>query len=197
MGSPTVVGNVLYGLAFLVSVYIRHPRETESAQVKVAVDQKSTLEQVLLALVAVGCCGLPLLYFLTPFLRQFNRLDQDVCTVVLGAAVTLVWLYLFHRSHVDLGRNWSRSLELREDHKLVTRGVYAYVRHPMYTALFCQGIAQALLVTNWVAGPAMLVAFTVMFICRVRIEEQMMLTRFGLQYADYCNTTKRLLPGVY
>jgi protein-S-isoprenylcysteine O-methyltransferase Ste14 len=38
-------------------------------------------------------------------------------------------VWLFWRSHADLGRNWSPSLELREGHELVTEGVYRYVRH--------------------------------------------------------------------
>ena len=54
----------------------------------------------------------------------------------LGAAMFAASLWLFYRVHRELGRNWSDSLEVREQHKLVTDGLYRYVRHPMYTAFF-------------------------------------------------------------
>jgi len=49
------------------------------------------------------------------------------------------------RTHKDLGRNWSVTLEVREQHALVTNGVYSRVRHPMYSAFWLWALAQALL----------------------------------------------------
>ena len=51
-----------------------------------------------------------------------------------------------------LGRNWSITLEIRDSHRLVTDGLYRYVRHPMYTSFWLWAIAQALLIPNWIAG---------------------------------------------
>ncbi len=45
-------------------------------------------------------------------------------------------LWLFWRSHADLGRNWSQAFELRKGHELITHGVYRVVRHPMYAAIW-------------------------------------------------------------
>ena len=80
-------------------------------------------------------------------------------------------LWLFYRVHKELGRNWSDSLEVREQHRLVTDGLYRYVRHPMYTAFFMWALAQALLLPNWIAGPAGLVGFGMLFLFRVGREE--------------------------
>ena len=67
----------------------------------------------------------------------------------------------------------------------------------MYTALFAHAFAQAALIANWIAGPAMLVAFTLMFALRLRPEERMMRERFGAEYEAYVQRTKRLLPGIW
>jgi protein-S-isoprenylcysteine O-methyltransferase Ste14 len=67
----------------------------------------------------------------------------------------------------------------------------------MYAALYGLAIEQALALPNWVAGPAALVAFTVMFAVRLRTEEQMMLDRFGERYAEYARRTKRIIPFVW
>ncbi len=81
----------------------------------------------------------------------------------LGTAVFAVSLWLFFRVHKELGRNWSDLLEVREKHVLVTDGLYRYVRHPMYTAFFMWAVAQLLLLPNWIAGPAGLVGFGILF----------------------------------
>jgi protein-S-isoprenylcysteine O-methyltransferase Ste14 len=89
------------------------------------------------------------------------------------------------------------TLELREGQSLVTGGVYSRVRHPMYSALFLDALAQALLLPNWVAGPAFLVAFTLMFALRLGPEERMMVAKFGAEYEAYRARTKRILPFVW
>ena len=54
----------------------------------------------------------------------------------LGAVVFSAALWLLWRSHYDLGRSWSVTTEIKNRHKLVTKGVFRYIRHPMYSAHF-------------------------------------------------------------
>jgi len=62
-------------------------------------------------------------------------------------------LWLFCRSHLDLGQNWSQSLEIRKGHQLVTDGVYRFIRHPMYASIWIWCLAQGLLLENgWPGG---------------------------------------------
>jgi protein-S-isoprenylcysteine O-methyltransferase Ste14 len=106
-------------------------------------------------------------------------------------------LWLFYRSHADLGTNWSITLQVRENHRLVVEGVYRRIRHPMYTALFLYSVGQVFVLPNWVAGPSYLVTFGILFALRVRAEEKLMLEEFGADYAAYMARTKRLMPGVW
>ena len=117
-----------------------------------------------------------------------------------GGSARLVFaasLWLFHRTHKDLGRNWSVTLEVREQHALVTNGVYGRVRHPMYSAFWLWALAQALLLPNWIAGPAGLVGFGTLFFLRVGREEALMAETFGDEYRRYMARTSRILPGIY
>jgi len=114
----------------------------------------------------------------------------------LGVVTLAAALWLFRRSHADLGRNWSISLEIRERHALVTTGVYRRIRHPMYSSFFLLGIAQGFLLPNWFAGTAGLVGAGVLFAFRVRREEQLMLGQFGEEYHAYMTTSKRLVPWI-
>jgi len=114
-----------------------------------------------------------------------------------GVLCLVAGLWWFQRSHSDLGTYWSVTLELRENHRLITQGVYRYVRHPMYAALFLYAIGQALVVPNWVVGPPYFVAIGILFAFRIRAEERMMLETFGDEYAAYMARTKLLVPGIW
>jgi protein-S-isoprenylcysteine O-methyltransferase Ste14 len=96
---------------------------------------------------------LPLVLVATPLLA-FADYDLPAWATVVGAAVQLPLLWLFWRSHTDLAGNWSPGLEVREEHGLVTHGIYTHIRHPMYAALWLWALSQPLLLYNWIAAPS-------------------------------------------
>src|SRR6185312_3981276 len=104
--------------------------------------------------------------------------------LLAGAVCLTLGLWLFHRSHVDLGVNWSITLEVLEKHKLVTQGVYRRVRHPMYTALLLYSAGQALALPNYVAGLSSAVTMVLLVGLRIGPEERMLLEEFGNDYRD-------------
>jgi protein-S-isoprenylcysteine O-methyltransferase Ste14 len=181
--------------AAVVMIAIRAPHGQRSRSVPVVRSAGGRREVVLLAVAWIGFF-VPLLWIFTPWL---SFADHRLHPVPFGAGLALLaaGLWLFHRSHADLGRNWSITLQVREEHRLVTDGVYARVRHPMYLALLLYSVGQWLVLPNWVAGPAYLVAFGILFAFRVVPEERMMEETFGAAYVDYARTTKRLVPGVW
>ena len=95
------------------------------------------------ALVIVGQIVLPTQYIVLGWLERFDD-ALPLAAQLLGAACLVVGLWLW-RSHVDPGRDRSVTLRIREAHRLVTRGVYQPVRHPMYAALFLRTAGQPLL----------------------------------------------------
>jgi protein-S-isoprenylcysteine O-methyltransferase Ste14 len=136
---------------------------------------------------------LPMIYIATGFPRFANYPFQPLLAWI-GAVVAVATLVLFHATHRALGRNWSVSLDLRESHRLVTEGVYRYVRHPMYSAFWLWAIAQALLLPNFIAGLSGLVGFGILYSFRVGQEERLMLDAFGTDYGDYMARTGRVVP---
>lgn len=153
-------------------------------------------ETVLLTISICGMLVAPLTYVLSGE-PKFASYPFMPWMAWLGAAVFAGALWMFHRTHRDLGRNWSVTLEIREQHKLITTGIYSRLRHPMYTAFWLWALAQALLLPNWVAGPAGLVGFGTLFFMRVGREERMMEEMFGDEYRRYVERTNRIIPGVF
>jgi len=189
-------GKAAFVIGIIAMMIIRGPHGRRSGKVSIVESRKGPLEITLLALMWIATLILPLISIATPLL-SFAEYPLYPAAFFVGIACLAVGLWLFYRSHADLGINWSISLELRENHRLVTCGVYRRIRHPMYTAIFVQAIAQALLLPNWLAGPACLIAFLVMFSLRLRPEESMMMEKFGGDYVSYIGRTKRLIPSVW
>jgi len=113
---------------------------------------------------------------------------------IVGAFVFITGLWILWRSHVDLGRNFSPSLFIRNRHTLVTAGVYRTIRHPMYLSFLMWALGQALLISNWLAGPLGLIAFALIYLFRIEREEKQLLETFGDQYVSYQKVTGRLIP---
>lgn len=185
---------IVFLIGFIVTYAIRFYFARLAKQNKKVVDGRVTvLEKVLLFSTIIGMLVLPLVYVFTPWL-DFAAYDLPDWTGWLGTSVFGLAISLFWRSHTDLGQNWSASLEVREDHALVEKGIYRYIRHPMYAAFWLWGIAQALLLHNWICGLSYLVSFLPMYLFRVPQEEQMMMDTFGEQYQEYIARTGRVLP---
>src|SRR5207302_238425 len=92
-------------------------------------------EIALMAISASGLLVVPLIYAFSDQPR-FANYPFHAWQAWLGGAIFVAALWLFRRTHKDLGRNWSVTLEVRERHTLVTSGVYSRVRHPMYCAFW-------------------------------------------------------------
>ena len=114
------------------------------------------------------------------------------CGLFLGLVGFSLWTW----TQAVLGKEWSPLLQVGDQHRLVTNGPYAWVRHPMYTAMFVVGIALALLSANW-CFVLFAIAMIIGFMLRAPREEQMMLAAFGKPYADYIRKTGRFFPRLH
>lgn len=184
---------VIFVIGFVVGCVIRAVYTRGCKQNTVTDVGETGLEKLLMGLAAIGLLVLPLLYVLTPRL-DFADYHLPTWAGWLGAPVFAVALWLLWRSHADLGRNWSAKVEIGEGQSLVTDGVFRHIRHPMYAAHWLWAMAQALLLHNWIAGPALLATFLPLYLVRVPREEQMMLEQFGEEYRSYMSRTGRIMP---
>jgi protein-S-isoprenylcysteine O-methyltransferase Ste14 len=186
----------LIWFAGLVGWYvIRHPFARKARKIGVSKSLFDRRDLILLAVASLGLFVTPALYTLTGFPASLDR-PFIAAIAWLGLVPLSASLWLFRRSHVDLGRNWSISLQVRKHHTLVKTGVYRLIRHPMYSSFFLLGLSQMLLLPNWLAGASGLIGVALLFVFRVRREEHMMLQTMGDEYRDYMTSTKRLIPWV-
>ena len=194
--SAGVVGEFVWVIGIIAWYVIRYPFERRAKRVRVVSGRRSVSDTIGLASALFGLAVLPAIYVATGFPEAADY-RTAWWAIVLGAIVFASALWVFRRSHKELGRNWSITLEIRDQHRLINTGPYAFIRHPMYTSFLLMGLGQAFLLSNWIAGLSGLVGFAVLFFLRVGKEERMMLENFGPQYRAYMERTKRLIPYLY
>lgn len=188
-----LLAKLLHGLCMVAWWVIRRPFERKTKRNVLARDAMDLREKALLSISFTGLGLIPFAYIATGFPavldQAFSAPRAYAGLLLFGAA-----LALFRATHKALGRNWSVTLAVREEHALVTGGVYRFVRHPMYSAFWLWAIAQALTLQNWVAGPAGIIGFGTLYLLRVGREEALMRETFGPAWDDYAARTPRVVP---
>jgi protein-S-isoprenylcysteine O-methyltransferase Ste14 len=126
--------------------------------------------------------------------RSTARFAEDIGAAAVGDALCVAGLAFAVWARVALGRSWGMPMTLHEKPELVTRGPYAYVRHPIYTGVSTMAIGTTLVYP--LAG-IWAVALTAYFVFSARREERDMEQRFPDTYPAYRQRSKMLVPFVF
>ena len=184
---------ITYWTAIMVEMVIRAPINKERKKEKMTEQRVSSQEKNLLILLLAGMFIVPLMYSASSWL-DFANYTLPTWAGWIGVLLIILALIVFWRAHVDLKTNWSPSLEIREKHELITRGIYGVIRHPMYASQWLLVIAQPLLLQNWIAGFLNLLVFIPFYLLRVKAEEQLMMEIFGDRYSNYMQNVGGVIP---
>jgi len=190
------LGIYIWAIGVVAWFVIRYPYARKARRTRTVRVHGWSRERVLLTVAGFGLFVAPVLWLATGWPRGLNY-DLTYAAVAVGAVLYVLSLWLFRRSHKDLGRQWSASLEIRESHQIVRAGVYRRIRHPMYASFWLWALAQAFLLPNALAALSGLVAIAILFFARIDYEEHMLTEAFGDDYRAYMRETKRIIPGIY
>jgi protein-S-isoprenylcysteine O-methyltransferase Ste14 len=114
--------------------------------------------------------------------------------LVLSTLFFLLAALLSWTAASALGRQWRIDAGLNPDHELVTSGPYRVVRHPIYTSMLCILLGTGGIVTPWWLLLLSLLIFVAGTEIRVRIEERLLVSRFGDRFRDYQRNVPAYLP---
>lgn len=137
----------------------------------------------------------PFLFFPNAGLFRRNLLPSMPALQIAGVVLLVCGIGFAFWARFILGRNWSGTVTVKQDHVLITRGPYAWVRHPIYS-----GLLLALLGTAFALNRMILLigfgAILLAFWLKLRLEEKFMEDTFGEQYVEYRQRVKALIPYV-
>ena len=116
---------------------------------------------------------------------------------VIWGCTTLFLLSYGMYAEVMRENEWlSRSIEVAQNQKVISSGLYGIVRHPMYTATTGMFLAMPILMGSWWAFLAM-IPYIPIIVCRIK-DEEILLTEELDGYSEYKQKVKwRLIPYIW
>lgn len=115
---------------------------------------------------------------------------------IIGIILTGIGLIIAIVARKTLADNWSSDVELKKDHKLITKGIYKYIRHPIYTGIDLMGLG-AIIVDQSLLVLLFYLCVIVFLIFKMKKEEALLLKHFPKEYASYMKKTNALIPFIY
>ncbi len=143
------------------------------------------------------------LWLLHP-LAIYDFANQQSLSLILNKTVTgaiavlllIGAILLVHHATRTLGKFFDR-LIIKDDHVLITKGIYGVIRHPVYLAYLMLFSGFSILMQSLYGLVLLALAGSVVFGNHIRVEEAMLERHFGSTFRDYCARTKKLIPFIY
>jgi protein-S-isoprenylcysteine O-methyltransferase Ste14 len=140
-----------------------------------------------------------LCYFYTLFAAAFgwpladtHRFFRSTAVAWLGVALCLAGVLILLLSLVSFGNSFRVGIDVDRPGQLVTTGIFAVSRNPIYVGFFVFLLGQFLVFPGWTPLIA-LAAASLLFHRQVLREEKFMRQRYGQEYAEYCGRVRRYL----
>lgn len=128
-------------------------------------------------------------YVLTPFLYYW--------TVISGTLLLFCGGLILLTSRIQLGKYGGPRIVIETNHKLITNGIYRFIRHPMYLGFLIIFFGYSLALGSIFMTTLISFTFLLIFKGRIELEERILISEFGDEYMKYMERTKKLLPFLY
>jgi protein-S-isoprenylcysteine O-methyltransferase Ste14 len=175
----------------LLATYLGHARDRERRGTALRQDRGTRLVIGLAAYLGITA-GLAIAR--EPRLRDFAN---DWWTLGLGLAIVLAGAGLRDWAILSLGHYFRRQVTIEQGQRIVRRGPYRVLRHPSYAGLLLIFAGFGLTLGSWLSAAVVLVIVFAGMLPRIRVEERALARAFGPEYADYAESTARVLPHLW
>jgi len=151
---------------------------------------------VMMTIIRIGGLVLwlsPLVYLINPGWMAWSKVGLPDWARWLGVATGIFSTFGIYWLFSSIGSGITPTSATRTEHKLVTNGIYKYIRHPLYTFGSLMFISFGMMADNWFIAALGIFTFTLMAI-RTPKEEANLIEKFGDEYRNYMKRTGRFLP---
>ncbi len=185
---------VVFVLGVVIQLFIRLRYLKVSRTAHIPRREHSIVDFIFVILSVSGFFIIPVIYVFTKWLDEFNYNLPLAVSIIFGLSY-LFGILLFYKAHNDLGKYWWMGYELSYEKELVTDGIYAWIRHPMYAGLFLIGVGNIFILQNWIAGFTHIIVLVPIYFFHVPREERHLKEHFGDAYKYYKKYTGKIFPG--
>ncbi len=114
---------------------------------------------------------------------------MGICIMLIGIIIRIIAMR-------TLGRFYTGTLHITEEHHIITNGIYQYIRHPGYFSVLLISFGFGLAVGNWIVIGLIIILFFLVYSYRISVEEKMLSVKFA-EYKNYMKKTSGLIPFLY
>jgi protein-S-isoprenylcysteine O-methyltransferase Ste14 len=162
---------------------------------------KKTITPVEKASAAMGLL-LPFIFILAyyenlVFVNNLIPFWNNIVISYIGYIFMVIGGFLMVLSRIQLGKYGTPIVHTGEGHELVDKGLYKYIRHPMYTGTTFVMFGPFLGFRSLLVTIGIFIFYFYMLNLRIKIEENVLLGRFGDEYRKYMKRTKRFIPFIF
>ncbi|MEW6195716.1 MAG: isoprenylcysteine carboxylmethyltransferase family protein [Bacteroidota bacterium] len=123
-----------------------------------------------------------------------NKEFETLRYVGLGLFIIFSWLQVL--AYKSLGNNYAPDIVVLKDHKLVTAGIYKFIRHPQYVSQILSDLGAGLALLNYIVVPLVLLIELPLFIMRAKYEETLLEKYFKEDFLQYKKHSGFILPFI-
>lgn len=138
----------------------------------------------------------PFVYLINPAWMAWSKAGLPEGVRWLGVGIGVVGVFGIYWLFNSIGTGITPTSATRKEHKLVTTGIYRYIRHPLYTFGASMFVSFGMMADNWFIALLGILTFIVMAI-RTPKEEANLVEKFGDEYRAYMKRTGRFLPKLF
>lgn len=117
---------------------------------------------------------------------------HGMALVLLAGGLVVRWAAI-----LTLGKFFTATVSIRQDHRIIRAGMFRRVRHPSYGGALLAFLGLAIALGNWLSIAAILLPVVAAFLNRIRVEEAALVEALGADYIEYRKSTRCLIPGVF
>ncbi len=181
---------VLFLMSAAVAVFLTQPGfEAKEAERDRQSDQNSVLLILSLSVLAIAIPVVEWGYF-HPDRHHSIWLALGSTIVVLGTGLR-IWAIQ------TLGRFFTATVQIQDEHQLIQHGPFRYIRHPSYTGALFTAIGGAIVLEAWWGLLAAAGCMAYAYYVRITAEERALIGKFGEKYIAYQRKSSRLIPGIW
>jgi protein-S-isoprenylcysteine O-methyltransferase Ste14 len=114
----------------------------------------------------------------------------------VGLGLFLIGVSIRIVARRTLSEYFSSGLKTSQKHELVKHGIYRHIRHPAYLGSLLLSIGIPLIFSN-LYGFSLMLGLVPCFLYRIKIEESMLIEKFGNEHREYMKQTKKMIPSIF
>ena len=146
------------------------------------------------SILGIAFYAMLLIWLLRSDVPGWTRLPMPEAARWVAVALVPVGVALFAWSFQSIGDQYRGGVGLHDKHRLVTRGAYRFVRHPIYLSFTALMLLGTCIAANWVIGASGLGLVSMIALVRIPIEERELAERFPEEWREYRRATGLFVP---